>query len=94
MNSPLRIAAEPRKAIDEAEAEPIVVSRRALARLLDSSVRSIDRDYSAGRLPKALMLGGRKRWRKAEILAWIAAGCPDRKRWEVLKQNERSTSPP
>lgn len=32
--------------------------------------------FSAGRTPRA-------RWRRAELLAWIEAGCPDREAWEA-----------
>ncbi len=41
------------------------VSRRTLYRLAD-----------AGRLPFGIKLGGVRRWRRSEILAWIERGCP------------------
>lgn len=52
-----------------------------VARLLRLSDRTIRRLDSAGRLPRGLRIGGSKRWRRDELLAWIAAGCPRRNEW-------------
>ena len=40
----------------------------------------------ANRIPKPLELEGRRFWRRAEIEAWILAGCPppDRWKWEPV----------
>ncbi|MBM4069181.1 MAG: hypothetical protein FJ271_09590 [Planctomycetes bacterium] len=53
-----------------------------LARLTGRSVRSIWRDHAAGRLPRPVRLGGAVRWRRDEVIAWIAADCPTREEWE------------
>jgi predicted DNA-binding transcriptional regulator AlpA len=66
-------------------AEPLLIDRAELARLLGRSVASIDRDDAAGRLPAALKLGASKKWRRAEILAWTEAGCPDRATWDAIQ---------
>jgi predicted DNA-binding transcriptional regulator AlpA len=40
---------------------------------------------SAGRAPAPLRLSrGCVRWRRAELIAWTEAGCPDRRTWELL----------
>lgn len=38
---------------------------------------------SAGRVPRPIRLGGKLvRWRRGELTAWVAAGCPNREQWE------------
>lgn len=46
--------------------------------------RSWWRHCSSGRAPAPVRIGGSVRWRKTELAAWIAAGCP-RVRGEVQK---------
>jgi len=59
-----------------------LVSAAELARMLSTSVRTIRRLDSAGKLPRGIRLGGLKRWRQDEIEAWIAASCPLRAEWK------------
>jgi len=59
-----------------------LISADEFAKLLSASTRTIRRYDSAGRVPKPLKLGGVTRWRREEIEAWIAAGCPRRSQWE------------
>ncbi len=68
---------------DPPSPHPLLMSVRHLARLLARSVPSLRRDDTAGRLPAAVRIGGSKKWRRDEILAWVAAGCPDRTTWAV-----------
>jgi predicted DNA-binding transcriptional regulator AlpA len=56
-----------------------------LSVLLRRSVASLERDQAAGRLPAQVYVGGSKRWRRAEIVAWVASGCPPRARWEEIR---------
>jgi predicted DNA-binding transcriptional regulator AlpA len=66
-----------------------LLDRRLLAALLRISVRSLNRFDAAGKIPMALRLGGpngRKRWCRAEIERWVAAGCPDRKTWLAIRR--------
>lgn len=46
--------------------------------------RSWWRYCSSGRAPAPVRLGGSVRWRRTELAAWIAAGCP-RVRGEVQR---------
>src|SRR4051794_38259414 len=57
-------------------ASPLLVGAAELGRLLSRSRASIRRDVAAGRIPPPVNIGRSIRWRKAEIEAWIAAGCP------------------
>jgi predicted DNA-binding transcriptional regulator AlpA len=61
------------------------------ARTLTVSPRTIRRLDAAGKLPRAVRLGGSKLWRADEVRAWVAAGCPDRARWE---QSQKQPWPP
>lgn len=49
---------------------------RAVAALLDCSSRHVYRLADTGRLPPPIRLGSLVRWRRAELLDWLAAGCP------------------
>ena len=59
--------------------QPLVFDIRQLAHLLGRSVASLERDQAAGRLPSPVRIGGSKKWRRSDIEAWVAAGCPARK---------------
>lgn len=68
------------------EARPaLLVDIKQLAALLARSVASLERDQAAGRLPAPVYVGGSKRWRRAEVEAWVAAGCPRRAAWEAAR---------
>ncbi len=62
--------------------EVFTVDARRLAELLGLSLRTIRRFDSAAVLPRPIRIGGAVRWRYDELKAWIASGCPDRRRWE------------
>ncbi|MFC1782726.1 helix-turn-helix transcriptional regulator [Planctomycetota bacterium] len=40
--------------------------------------------HASGRMPLPIKLGRRTLWRKDELAAWVAAGCPARARWAAL----------
>jgi predicted DNA-binding transcriptional regulator AlpA len=63
----------------------LLIDIRQLAALLSRSVASLERDQAAGRLPAPVRVGGSKRWRRAEVEAWVAAGCPAGKAWEAIR---------
>ena len=59
---------------------------RAVAHLLGGcSIRHVIRLADASRMPKPVKLGTLVRWRKAEVLAWISAGCPPLGRWKQVE---------
>jgi predicted DNA-binding transcriptional regulator AlpA len=62
----------------------VVVDAGGVGSLLGRSERSVWRDDKAGRIPAPVTIGGSKRWRLDELLAWIDAGCPARATWESL----------
>jgi predicted DNA-binding transcriptional regulator AlpA len=68
---------------------PLLVDIDGLALLLARSVPSLHRDDAAGRLPAAVRIGGSKRWRYADIVAWVELGCPSRVEFEARQQHRR-----
>ncbi len=50
---------------------------QAVAQLLDCSSRHVYRMADTGRMPPPVRLGALVRWRRQDLDAWIAAGCPD-----------------
>ena len=43
---------------------------------MGAEVIRVDRLADAGRLPRPIKLGALIRWRRAELLEWLDAGCP------------------
>ena len=70
---------------DAPEGVGLLIDIDQLSVLLRRSVASLERDQTAGRLPAQVYVGGSRRWRRAEVVAWVAAGCPARTRWEELR---------
>ncbi len=50
--------------------------RDVCALLGGCSARSVYRLCDAGKMPFGLKLNGMRRWRRAELVAWLDAGCP------------------
>jgi excisionase family DNA binding protein len=44
---------------------------------------------SAGKIPRPVKIGSLARWRKEELAAWIAAGCPSRDKWDAMGDAEK-----
>ena len=55
---------------------PLLITAEEVAGMLDISTRTLWRLVSARRIVAPLKIGGSTRWRRAEIEAWVAAGCP------------------
>jgi predicted DNA-binding transcriptional regulator AlpA len=68
-----------------AAAQPLLIGKRPLSQLLGVSERTLGRMDAAGRIPRAVVCNRTKKWRLAEIRAWVDAGCPDRKTWEKIR---------
>ena len=59
-----------------AASAPLLITAEEVAGMLDISTRTLWRLVSARRIVAPLKIGGSTRWRRAEIEAWVAAGCP------------------
>lgn len=82
-------AAVGRRRAADADAVPVwrraLLTRRAASRYLSMSPAKLDRLNAAGLCPRPLKIGGCVMYRRAELTAWIAAGCPDRRTWDALR---------
>jgi predicted DNA-binding transcriptional regulator AlpA len=78
----------------ERTAPPLLVDITCLSELLQRSLASLYRDDAAGRLPAGLKIGGSKRWRYSEIVAWVEAGCPPRREWEARRAASNASGRP
>jgi predicted DNA-binding transcriptional regulator AlpA len=75
-----------RPAPSDSELPPLLLNADQAAALCGVSAATWYRFRSAGRCPAPLILSrGCVRWRAQELRDWIAAGCPDRKTWEALR---------
>lgn len=54
----------------------VLIDVRAVAALLDCSARHVYRLSDADRMPRPVKLGALVRWRRQELLDWLAASCP------------------
>lgn len=55
---------------------PLLIPVETVAELLSISPRSVWRRLSSGEFIKPIKLGDSSRWRRQEIIDWVAAGCP------------------
>ncbi len=62
-----------------------LLSAKTLGQMLSLSKRQIFRLSSCGKLPKPVRIGGSVRWSAEDISAWLAAGAPDRRTWESMR---------
>ena len=58
----------------------ILVDVAEVAKICGLSRSAFYKLVSSGRAPKPIKLGRASRWRRQEIIDWIAAGCPHRDR--------------
>jgi len=65
--------------------EPLLVPATEAARLAGVSRATWCRLRSSGKLPESVRLGRSVRWRRAEVVAWIEAGCPDARTWAAME---------
>jgi predicted DNA-binding transcriptional regulator AlpA len=65
--------------------EPLLIPDTAAAALAGVSRAHWHRLRSAGKLPPSVRLGRKVLWRRLEIEAWIAAGCPDARTWATMQ---------
>lgn len=63
--------------------ETLLMSAADLAEEFRVSTRTIRRLDLEGKLPRGIRIAHRaRRWRRAEIVAWVAAGGPPRDEWD------------
>ena len=62
----------------------LALNAKQAAAMLNVSVRQLWRLNSTARVPRPIRLGHCVRWRRAELEAFVQAGCPTREKWECL----------
>lgn len=63
------------------ESAGLLIDAKVTADLLNISSRTLYRLEDLQAIPQPVRLGKLIRWRLAELLAWIDAGCPQRRAW-------------
>jgi predicted DNA-binding transcriptional regulator AlpA len=63
----------------------LLVPAEEAGRLCGVSEATWWRLHAAAKVPAPVRLGGRTLWRRAELVAFCEAGCPDRRTWELLR---------
>jgi predicted DNA-binding transcriptional regulator AlpA len=69
---------------DAGESTPLAYNAADVARELRVSVKTVRRWDAAGLIPRPLKIGHCVRWPRDVILAWLAAGAPNRTEWQRL----------
>ena len=64
---------------------PLLISDVQAAALAGVSRASWHRLRAAGKIPTPIKLGRAVRWRRAEVVAWIDAGCPEARTWAAMQ---------
>jgi excisionase family DNA binding protein len=60
------------------DGEAVLLSANRVAKMLQVSTRTLWRLHAAGKVVGPVKIGRSVRWRKDELMQWIAAGCPAR----------------
>jgi len=72
------------------ETERLALPAAEVAKLLGISTRHLWSLNSSGRLPQPVRFGRAVRWRADEIRDWLAAGAPERSRWETMREGNKT----
>jgi prophage regulatory protein len=75
----------------ECETSPAVTPALLLtaseaAAMLGATARTWRTWDAMGKIPQAIRIGRKPFWRREELKAWVAAGCPERETWEIMRQ--------
>ncbi len=68
---------------------PVLIDSRQAASMLGIAPRTLDKYRNLGAIP-SVQIGTARRYRVAELLAWVAAGCPtDSKAGDRIRKGVR-----
>ena len=71
----------------EPELRPLAVDARGAARMAGIGRSTWLKLASAGRTPRPVRLGRRTLWHVGELDEWLAAGAPERSRWDIIRKS-------
>ena len=66
---------------------PKLIGYKGFGDLMAVGESTIRRLRDKGELPKQVPCGGSVRWLRSEVEAWIDAGCPKLRDWELMKED-------
>jgi hypothetical protein len=69
---------------------PLTLRRKGAARLVGVPLPTWDRWSAAGLTPEGTKVAGTRRYRVAELVAWVRHGMPPRKEWAPLWRDLQS----
>jgi excisionase family DNA binding protein len=73
--------------------DPLLIPDAEAARLCGIARATWHRLRTAGRIgPAAIRLGRAVRYRRSEVEAWAAAGCPEARTWAAMRDMESRRS--
>jgi predicted DNA-binding transcriptional regulator AlpA len=75
------------------QTEPLLIPPVEAAGLINISQATLWRHTATEKIPAPVKVGRKTFWRRAEILAWIDAGCPARKKWEAMRPRVLKSQP-
>lgn len=64
---------------------PALIDAVAAAAMCGVSRSCWLKQTAAGKTPRPVRIGRAVRWNRDELMAWIAAGCPARSKWESAR---------
>lgn len=67
------------------DSEAVLMTAPEAAELCRRGLTTWYRLHQDGYVPEPVRLGGGLLWRRAELIQWIEAGCPQRVEWEQRK---------
>jgi excisionase family DNA binding protein len=73
--------------------EPLLLTDREAAALCGLGRSTWHSLQAAGKVPPGLKIGRSRRWRRAELLAWIEAGAPDARTWAAMREQQARRNP-
>lgn len=65
--------------------DPLLIPDTVAAAMTGISRATWRRLLSTGKVLSPIRLGRACRWRRAEVVAWIDAGCPDSRTWAAMQ---------
>jgi hypothetical protein len=66
--------------------EPLLLTAQEAAAMLKVELRTWRTWHASGRIPEPIRIGRKTFWRPEILRAWVAAGCPDRATWAVMRE--------
>jgi excisionase family DNA binding protein len=76
------------RAVGTGLVEKLALSVDEVAAMLGISTRHVWKLHATQSLPLPVRLGRAVRWNRAELVAWLDAGCPSRESFDAAKQKE------